>query len=591
MGSCRLHSCFARKSRVTEAGPVTEVKEMFNKYTEGGTHMTVEQLRRFLAEVQGHVGTSMAEAQQIVEQILQRRYHLSKFARRSLTLDDFQHYLFSTDYNSFILNQVCQDMRAPLSHYFIFTGHNSYLTGNQLSSDCSDVPIIKALKRGVRAIELDLWPNSAKDNVHVLHGRTLTAPIELIKCLRSIKEHAFSASPFPVIITLEDHLTPDLQAKVAQMITETFGEMLFYPETKCLKEFPSPEELKYRIIISTKPPKEYLETRSTTSKRYNPVNENNSNEDTWGKDSSDISVDQADDEKSSDYDTSEQNQYDEDDEESRPLYGTLAYKRLIGIHSGKPKGRQLKDELRLEVGKVRRLSLSEKKFRKATTSFGTDIVRFTQKNVLRIYPKQTRVNSSNYKPLIAWMHGAQMVAFNMQGYGKSLWLMHGMFRANAGCGYVKKPDFLMKYGTNGKVFDPKEKLPVKKILKVKVYMGDGWHLDFKPTQCTVWSPPHFYTRVGIAGVPADKTMKKTKKKLNSWSPVWEEEFTFALTVPELALLRVEVYEYNMSEKDDFAGQTCLPVFQLRPGIRAVPLFNRKGESFSSVKLLMRFEFV
>lgn len=98
-------------------------------------------------------------------------------------------------------------------------------------------------------------------------------------------------------------------------------------------------------------------------------------------------------------------------------------------------------------------------------------------------------------------------------------------------------------------------------------------------------------QVGIAGVPADKTMKKTKKKLNSWSPVWEEEFTFALTVPELALLRVEVYEYNMSEKDDFAGQTCLPVFQLRPGIRAVPLFNRKGESFSSVKLLMRFEFV
>lgn len=62
-------------------------------------------------------------------------------------------------------------MKAPLSNYFIYTGHNSYLTGNQLSSDCSDRPIIKALLRGVRVVELDIWPNSTKDDVHVLHGR------------------------------------------------------------------------------------------------------------------------------------------------------------------------------------------------------------------------------------------------------------------------------------------------------------------------------------------------------------------------------------------------------------------------------------
>lgn len=97
-------------------------------------------------------------------------------------------------------------------------------------------------------------------------------------------------------------------------------------------------------------------------------------------------------------------------------------------------------------------------------------------------------------------------------------------------------------------------------------------------------------QIGIAGVDSDSSMKKTKINEDNWMPTWNEEFEFPLTVPELALLRIEVHEFDMSDKDDFGGQTCLPVAELKPGIRAVPLHDYKGEEYKSVKLLLRFCF-
>ncbi|OAY83545.1 Phosphoinositide phospholipase C 6, partial [Ananas comosus] len=582
MGSYKYCMCFTRKFRWSETQPPPEVRAAFAAYAEGGAAMSAAQLRRFLGEVQGEgAGAGDADAEWIVRRVCGRAH----LAKPLMTLEDFYAYLFSDKLNPPIRSQVRQDMNAPLSHYFIYTGHNSYLTGNQLSSECSNVPIIKALQRGVRVIELDMWPNSTKDNVDVLHGRTLTTPVEIIKCLRSIKEYAFCASPYPVIITLEDHLTPALQAKVAEMIAQTFGDMLYCPQTQSMKEFPSPEALKYRIIISTKPPKEFLESKAYKSD--DRKENNSSDEEDWGKEIAYRAIA----ENEEDSLNHEQDEEDSgDDDSSHNIRQNSEYRRLITIQAGKPKGR-LRDSLKVDPDRVKRLSLSEQKLEKAAASHSADLVRFTQKNILRVYPKGTRVTSSNYRPLVAWMHGAQMVAFNMQGYGRSLWLMKGFYKANGGCGYVKKPDFLLTSGPNGEVFDPKATMPVKTTLKVKVYMGDGWRTDFSQTHFDTYSPPDFYTRVGIAGVPADTRRNKTRIIEDEWVPVWNDEFSFPLTVPELALLWIEVREYDMSEKDDFGGQTCLPVLELRPGIRAVPLYDRKGRKYKSVRLLMRFEFV
>lgn len=560
---------------------------MFDKYSENGI-VTVDHLRRFLIEVQKEDKATTEDAQAILDSLS----HLGRFHRKGLNLEAFFKYLFSDSNPPLSLRGVYHDMTAPLSHYFIFTGHNSYLTGNQLSSDCSDVPIIQALKGGVRVIELDIWPNSAKDNVEVLHGGTLTTPVELLKCLKSIKEHAFTASEYPVVITLEDHLTPDLQAKVAVMLTQTFGDVLFSPGEEYLKEFPSPEFLKKRIIISTKPPKEYLEAKEI-KENDNDLQKGKAlgDEGAWGREISNLKgLTVANDKNDLDEEDNIEEE-DLDDGDLKPHHlEAPQYRRIITIHAGKPKG-GLQNSFKVDPDKVRRLSLSEQQLEKAVVTHGKEIVRFTQRNILRVYPKGIRVDSSNYNPLIGWTHGAQMVAFNMQGHGRSLWLMEGMFKANGGCGYVKKPDFLMKTGPHEEVFDPKVKLPVKKTLKVTAYMGEGWYYDFNHTHFDTYSPPDFYARIGIAGVPADTVMKKTKTLEDNWVPNWNEEFEFPLTVPEMALLRIEVHEYDMSEKDDFGGQTCLPVFELRSGIRAVPLHSHKGEKYKSVKLLMRFEFV
>ncbi|KAL2598181.1 hypothetical protein GLYMA_11G230000v4 [Glycine max] len=549
----KVFSCFNRKFTVTEPGPPPDVERAFSEFAAGASSLSGDHILRFLAEHQGDVDCTAADSERMLQQS-------RKEDRESgMDLHDFFRFLLHDDFNSPIKSQVHHDMNAPLSHYFIYTGHNSYLTGNQLSSDCSDVPIIKALQGGVRVIELDLWPNSDKDDIEVVHGRTLTTPVSLIQCLKSIKEYAFVKSHYPLIITLEDHLTPDLQAKAAEMATQVFGELLYYPQTDSLMEFPSPESLKGRILISTKPPKEFLESKECDDK---------DNE----KESADEVLSLPD-------QTSER----ETDDKSAP-----EYKRLITIHAGKPKG-DIQDELKA-AGAVRRLSLSEQALEKASESYGADIVRFTQNNILRVYPKGTRLNSSNYKPHIGWTYGAQMVAFNMQGYGKSLRYMQGMFRANGGCGYVKKPEFLIEKGPYNEVFDPKRTLPVKKTLKVKVYMGTGWSLDFSQTDFDTYSPPDFYVKVCIVGVPADMAKKKTCVISNNWFPVWDEQFDFPLTVPELALLRIEVRENDKSQKDDFGGQTCLPVSELKSGFRSVPLYDEKGDKLKSVKLLMRFQF-
>ncbi|KAK8467016.1 hypothetical protein PHAVU_008G224100 [Phaseolus vulgaris] len=421
--SYKMFKYFNRTYAISEQAPPPDVKDAFSLFADGADSMSADQLLHFLHDHQLESDYTEEDSNRIVETVLQSRAQNTECDSENtgLTLDEFFRFLFLVDFNDALKSQVHHDMNAPLSHYFIYTGHNSYLTGNQLSSDCSDVPIIKALQKGVRVIELDLWPNSTKDDIDVVHGRTLTAPVSLIQCLKSIKEYAFVKSEYPLIITLEDHLTPFLQAKVAEMVAQVFGDLLYYPETDLLTEFPTPESVKGRILISTKPPKEYLESK--------PFKDSDSERESIDEGTSSpgiITELEVADEKSDGNDLDEESLNARD---KKPDQQSISeYKRLITIHAGKPKG-NVKDHLNV-VGGVKRLSLSEQELERASIAHGSDIVRYTQKNIIRVYPKGTRVTSSNYRPHIGWIYGAQMVAFNMQETGES-WLH---LRANFCCG-------------------------------------------------------------------------------------------------------------------------------------------------------------
>ncbi|KMZ66673.1 Phosphoinositide phospholipase C [Zostera marina] len=506
---------FTKEFWLGEADPPSDVKEVFANYS--STKMSTKNLHDFLVHRQGNTDE---EARKIGETIFKHKF------KHPLSLKDFHRYLFDVELNSPIkASEVKDDMHAPLSHYFVFTGHNSYLSGNQLTSESGVDPIIKALQKGVRVIELDIWPNSSDDDIEVYHGNTLTSRVKFVDCLEAIKEHAFSASPYPVVLNFENHLTPELQAKAATMVKQTFGDLLFYPKISSMKEFPSPQSLMNRIIVSAEPP-----TDVNTSSEYN---------------------------------------------------------NIITIKDGKPKDGLLKETLSaIDSNNVSQLNLEESDLQEASESYAPDLARFSLNNIIRVYPKGLRIDSSNYDPFPGWINGAQMVAFNMQGDGRFLWLMHGFFLANGGCGYVKKPNFLLHNHLHPQ--STLVPLPVKKTLKVKIYTGHGWRSDFTKSYFDICSPPDFYVEIGVFGAPSDAVTFKTKKVEDSWTPVWKEEFSFPLTVPELAVLSIEVSDSEVG-KDDFAGQVSFPVSELKNGIRAVPLLDRNGDKLASVKLLMRFD--
>jgi hypothetical protein len=79
---------------------------------------------------------------------------------QSGSITHFQEYFMSGSAN--VMKPAAPvDTSYPISNYFISSSHNTYLTGNQLSSESSTDSYKNVLLRGCRCVEIDVWDGEA----------------------------------------------------------------------------------------------------------------------------------------------------------------------------------------------------------------------------------------------------------------------------------------------------------------------------------------------------------------------------------------------------------------------------------------------
>ncbi|XP_051702059.1 1-phosphatidylinositol 4,5-bisphosphate phosphodiesterase gamma-1 isoform X1 [Oryctolagus cuniculus] len=216
--------------------------------------VTLPEFQQFLLEYQGELwAIDRLQVQEFMLSFL--RDPLREIEEPYFFLDEFVTFLFSKEnsvWNS-QLDAVCPDtMNNPLSHYWISSSHNTYLTGDQFSSESSLEAYARCLRMGCRCIELDCW--DGPDGMPVIyHGHTLTTKIKFSDVLHTIKEHAFVASEYPVILSIEDHCSIAQQRNMAQYFKKVLGDtLLTKPVDIAADGLPSPNQLKRKILIKHK---------------------------------------------------------------------------------------------------------------------------------------------------------------------------------------------------------------------------------------------------------------------------------------------------------------------------------------------------
>ena len=351
--------------------------DLFNAYAVDQVDMHISELSEFFRNEQHQ---TLTESE--LEDIIARSEQCPKLrAQNLLSQVGFNIMFFLPEMNIKQLKcrGVYQDMTQPLSHYFINSSHNTYLEGHQLYGNSTTHQYDRVLTHRCRCLELDVWDGDDGEPV-IYHGYTLTTKILFKDALKAIKKRAFKKSDYPVILSVENHCSVEQQVRMAELLKKHFEDKLLVerlPEEST--ELPSPEQLKGRVIVKG---------------QKLPV------------------------------DTVDGDLVESDSDEAAEMEDEGVKERVKKFKKKREKlARELSDCVVIcqamsfkgfevsgtfanmsSFGENKALKLMEK-------DGGRQYVRHNARQLSRIYPAGTRIDSSNYDPIPMWMAGCQVGTF------------------------------------------------------------------------------------------------------------------------------------------------------------------------------------